>query len=576
MIYQFHQDQHGEVVAETVKAGIESFNGLHYPASDIPAPARSLFLETRIRMIPDVGYTPQGFESLSIDVLDLGKVLLRAVSPIHIKYLTNMRVGASLTISILVAGKLWGLIACHHQTAKYITPMLRNQCGVMGRMISSLIEVMNLKEKRDYLEKIKSNNEILLKRLSDTENISQELTQNSPGLLELIYASGASAALYENSSWFHSGRTLPEKDLNNLVEWISNEHVGKAIFYTNHLSQHFPPALNYPHIASGLLAISVPKNKSNYIFWFRPEVVKTVNWAGDPQKSVSTENNQLSPRSSFNQWKQEIHETSLPWQEWEIEAALALRNTILAIDLKKQFEKEQQARREAELAVNAREELMGIVSHDLKNPLSSILLQLQLIKKHLSTDEIKIKAITDKSIRTVKIMTNLIEDILSITKLESGGIVLEKKSNSLNQLINETVAMLEPLALKKEIEIKVSPTALDQVNFDYDRIFQVISNLLGNALKFTGPGGRIDISAYQSESGFINIKISDNGPGIPQENISNVFDRFWQAKQTNRLGTGLGLSIAKGIVTAHGGEIWVNSQLGEGAHFEFSLPLSIN
>ena len=118
MIYKFHDDNHGEVVAEHVREGVERFLGLHYPASDVPPPARAIFLENGVRMIPDVQYTSVFFDSSLSETLDLGRVFIRAVSSIHIQYLKNMNVGSSLTISIIVDDKLWGLIACHHLTSK--------------------------------------------------------------------------------------------------------------------------------------------------------------------------------------------------------------------------------------------------------------------------------------------------------------------------------------------------------------------------------------------------------------------------------------------------------------------------
>lgn len=572
MIYKFHEDLHGQVVAETVAPGTDSFDGLHYPASDIPAPARSIFLETWVRMIPEVHYSPVEFDSVEKTPVDLGKTLLRAVSPIHIQYLKNMKVGASMTISLISEGKLWGLIACHHNTSHYISKNLRDACEVIGKMTSSLIQVVTLKEKQNHLNKTRDFISQLPQRLANVKDFSEELTQKSPTLLDLINADGASASLYVDGYWVNIGQTPSEVELNNLLEWVSNEHDGKAIYQTNELSKDYHPALAYKNVASGLLAISVPKTKKNYIFWFRPEVIETVKWAGNPEKAVSNEG-RLSPRSSFELWKQEVHATSTPWKSWEIEAALELRNAIIGADLHIQFSKEQKARKEAERATRAREELMAIVSHDLKNPLNSILIQLGLIKRLLPAQEVKVRDLADKSARTVHIMANLIKDILSITQLEAGQLELEKKTYPIEQITTEIVNMLQPLAKEKQINLNVTLNYSREIEFDYDRILQVLSNLIGNAIKFSPENSPINISVEKNGPESILFKVQDKGPGIPEEDYLNIFDRFWQASQTKRLGFGLGLSIAKGIVVAHGGEIWVNSELGKGSSFEFSLPI---
>jgi two-component system, chemotaxis family, sensor kinase Cph1 len=575
MIYQFHDDHHGEVVAEHVREGVESFLGLHYPASDIPQPARDIFLKNWIRIIPDVDYTPIELESSLPEIIDLGRALVRAVSPIHIQYLKNMKVKASLTISLIIDNKLWGLIACHHLSPKMITKPIRELCATIGRVMSSLIELNKSKEAQQHSVKIKAVHSSIRQRFEKIDDLAQELTTRRPTLIDLIPAQGASAALYRDGYWGNVGITPSNEELNRLVDWLTEEHAGEEIFYSDELSGHFAPALAYKSIASGLLAVAVPKTARNFILWFRPEVIQTVTWAGNPEKSVVEQSGQLTPRSSFEEWKSTYYGKSLPWKSWDIEAAIELRNLIMAADLKEQFIKEQKARHDAERAKKAREDLIAVVSHDLKNPLSAIKINLQVLKRHIGSGHQTPMNITDKILRTTSIIDNLISDILSVAKLDSGQMQVSKTFLPIGRVLQEAVEMLSPIANEKNIRLILENDLLDcQSEYDFERILQVLSNLVGNAIKFSPENGVITLSVTKHGPMCIKFAIKDEGPGIPIENIPFIFDRFWQANQASRVGIGLGLAIARGIVEAHGGEIWVESKVGIGSSFQFTLPVN--
>lgn len=575
MIYKFHDDAHGEVVAETVRPGVDSFMGLHYPASDIPPQARAIFLENWVRMIPDVGYKSVPMKGTTqLDAFDLGKTLLRAVSPIHIEYLKNMHVGSSLTISIIVEGKLWGLFACHHNTPHYVNKDLRDMCETVGRMTSSLIRETHLKEVAHHAAELKAIHAKLIARANNANDLAEELTKNSPTLIDIVKSEGAAAALYIEGHWVTIGNVPSIKEMDDLADWLGTQKYD-GVYVTNELSKHYPTAANFKAVASGLLAASIPKTRKNFIFWFRPEIVQTVKWAGNPDKNLSTVNGRLTPRESFNEWKESVHGKSLPWQEWEIDAALELRNAIMALDLRRQFEKEQKARNEAERATMAREELMAVVSHDLKNPLSSIQMNAQLIKRLVNPTDDKSKGVAERIHKSAITMNNLIEDILSVTKLEAGHMELELTKNSLHKVIDEAIDLLSPMAVEKGIRLAREMESIECVtSYDYGRMLQVFSNLIGNAIKFTPDYGTILVKVEKCGPEFIKMSVKDSGSGIPKDHLDNVFDRFWQANQAKRLGTGLGLSIVKGIIMRHEGEIWAESELGQGTTFVIQLPLT--
>ncbi|MBC7397535.1 MAG: GAF domain-containing protein [Bdellovibrionales bacterium] len=578
MVYQFHEDLHGEVVAESIKPGVQSYLGLHYPASDIPLPARAVFLKTWVRMIPDAESAPVGLIPIvnpkTGKPLDLGVSLLRAVSPVHLEYLANMGVAASLTISLIVDGKLWGLIACHHRERKYIGVGMRDSCEAIGRLASAFISVRTTSDREVIEARYREVHQRLVEHLRYGIDMAAELTRQVPNLLDLIFSEGSAAALYLEGSWASVGNTPPPEKLNAIVDWLVENKREEVLYCTNNLAAEFPASQEMNPVFCGLMALAIPITKRHYVLWFRPELITTVSWAGKPEKWVD-ESGGLHPRASFALWVEEVKGRSEPWTKVEKQAALELRNAIMAVDLQKQHVREQEARIEAERATKAREELMEVLSHDLKNPLGSIRLSAQFANQFLNAESFeKVRPYLARIAKTTASMDSLISDILSITKLEAGYSDTVLEMVDVAELLLEVVELVAPIAQDKGITLTTEcvPTACLTL-CDRGQIFQVISNILGNALKFTDGQGKISIALNGSGTEYMRLKISDTGPGIPPENLSNIFDRFWQAQQTKRLGTGLGLAIVKAIITAHHGRVWAESDGKNGSSFCVLIPL---
>lgn len=577
MVYKFHADGHGEVIAESKADEFAKYLGLHYPASDIPLQARAMFLSNWVRMIPARDYEPVPLLAApNVDEpLDLSRSLLRSVSPIHIEYLRNMGVAASLTLSLIHNGELWGLIACHHyRSARHISFEVRAACETIARLASSLLGRMGELETRASRERARDVRRELEASMKAKLDLSEGLVAGPQTVMDLVECSGA-AVHSHNGTWLPLGAAPSTEQLISLARWLTEQ--GKPdIFHTNNLASEYPAAESFKDIASGLLAIRIPKGDMNYVMWFRPEVLQTVTWAGNPDKPVTQESGvaRLAPRGSFEAWKQVVHLTSMPWSTWEVEVVSELRGSIIAIDLQRQFEREVEARASAELANEQKEQLLAVVSHDLKNPVHSLMVGITLIQKTLSEDALsKASNILDGMQRSLKNMNHLIDDLLSISKLESGTVTLEIEKHSVSELIQDVLQLLRPIAIERGINLEADLESCADlaIRADRNRLLQVFSNLVGNALKFTPTRGevRLRVEKGYRETHFI---VSDTGSGIAKENLPYVFDRFWQARQTQRLGTGLGLSIAKGIVEAHGGRIWVESELGVGSTFRFTIP----
>ena len=337
MVYQFDPEGNGAVIAEDKAEKLSPFLGLNYPSSDIPKQARQLYSLNWLRLIPDINYQPvpivSGKNGVTTQPRDLSFSVLRSVSPIHIEYLQNMGVAASMSISLMKDKKLWGLIACHNYTPKYLNYELRAACEFIGQVMSLELQSKEGNEDYDYKLHLKSLQTKIFEDISTSENLSQVLVKCQHNLLEAVNAQGAAIVFGDNC--YRVGQTPQGESLKYLTQWVQ-KHLKQEIFYTDSLTKCYPEAEEFKDTASGCLAIAISPTQKIYVLWFRPEVIKTVNWAGNPNKPIQTDedgNYRLSPRKSFELWKENVRYKSLPWKQCEIDAALELRKAMINIVL---------------------------------------------------------------------------------------------------------------------------------------------------------------------------------------------------------------------------------------------------
>ncbi|QJB43114.1 sensor histidine kinase [Dolichospermum flos-aquae] len=574
MLYKFCDDGHGSVIAEEKIATLESYLGLHYPESDIPQPARQLFLENSIRVIPDTNIQSSAelfprINPVSGKPIDLTNSILRSPAPCHLEYLHNMGVAASLTISLIKDHKLWGLIACHHQSPKYVSYELRKACEFLGRIIFSEISGKEETEDYDYQISLKQVQSLLVEYMSQAENFIDGLVKNQINLLNLTNAEGA--AIYFAGKYTLIGNTPQEEELNFLGEWLRS-NVKDEVFSTNFLPSIYPDAISFKNVASGLLAI--PISKQNYVLWFRPEVIQTVNWGGNPHQAFSVDqsegNIRLCPRKSFDLWKEIVQLTSLPWQNVEIKAALELRKSIINIVLRQADELAQLAedlqRSNAEL-----KKFAYVASHDLQEPLNQVGNYVQLLEMRYESElDADAKEFIGYVVEGVSLMQNLIDDVLAYSKVDTLGIAfqvtevetaLNRTLKNLRQRIGETGAI-------------ITHDPLPTVMADETQLIQLFLNLIGNAIKFrSSQPPKIHISAKRLEDEWL-FSVQDNGIGLDPQFSDRIFIIFQRLHTRDEYpGTGMGLAICKKIIECHRGRIWVESQLGQGTTFYFTIPV---
>mgnify|MGYP002777027117 FL=1 len=573
MLYKFDNDGHGSVIAEEKLDSMEPYFGLHFPESDIPRPARKLFASNWIRLIPDSRCEPvtlvPAINSISKEPTELTNSILRSAAPCHYEYLHNMGVGASLTISLIKEQKLWGLIACHHQTPMYVSYELRKACEFLGRMVFSEIASREETEDFAYRRQLAYMQSTLVEYMSQEENFVDGLLEHKPNLLDLANAQGA--AICCGNTCKTIGKTPAVEDLNFLVQWLKN-NVQEEVFYTDSLTQIYPDAERFKHVASGLLAI--PISKRNYVLWFRPEVIQTVNWGGDPHNAYelnSDEGLRLCPRKSFQLWQETVRLTSLPWQQVEVKAALELRKAIVNIVLRQADELAQLAadleRSNAEL-----KKFAYVASHDLQEPLNQVANYVQLLEMRYQAQlDADAKEFINFAVEGVSLMQTLIDDVLAYSKVEMQGVefeltevdtTLDRALGNLRQRIAESGA-------------KITRDPLPIVMADSTQLMQLFQNLISNAIKFRSNNPlEIHISAQRLEEEEWLFSVKDNGMGIEPQFSDRIFVIFQRLHPRDEYpGTGMGLAICKKIVECHRGRIWVESQLGTGATFYFTLPV---
>lgn len=592
LVYEFLEDAAGRVIAEARRADLEPYLGLHYPASDIPKQARALYLKNWLRFKVDNDADPVPLVPLRNPqtgaLLDMSYCVLRSMSSVHAEYLRNMGVQATMSLSIIRDNQLWGLVACHHTTPRYVPHAGRMAAEFLAHMLSLQMSAKENEENHAYVRRLNAGQAQLVEAMANAEEYRQGLLQHEAALLEWLDAGGVALCNEEVTLY---GQTPDEATVRAIVAWLATE-INEPLYATHHLAQVCAAAGPWQTVASGLLAIRISKYNLEYLLWFRPEYKHHVNWAGDPQKPVESgpHGERLTPRKSFALWQQEVAGKAAPWLACELEAVAQLRHSILEIVLRKA---EELAKLNVELARSNLEldSFTYIASHDLKEPLRGIhnysYFLLEDYAEKLDQDGIdKLQTL----IRLTQRMEALIDSLLYYSRL--GRQQLVRQATDLNRILAETLEALAPRLRESGVTVRV-PRPLPTLAVDEVRVGELLSNLISNAIKYndkadkwveigweTGQGEGVTgdmapspSSATLSPSHPVIFYVRDNGIGIAPRHREEIFRIFRRLHGRDEYGggVGVGLTIIKKIVERHGGRIWLESTLGEGTTFYFTL-----
>ncbi len=564
MVYKFLDDGHGEVVAEEMNAELEPFFGLHYPASDIPKQARELYKLNLTRLIADVTTEDSPIATYLPDQpLDLTKSCLRAVSPIHIQYLKNMGVYSSFSISLISHGELWGLIACHNYSPKFIDYKAREGAKLIGEILSSALEYRQDEEDSEIVEQFKSTAAIISEHLNHDKYLIDAITGHNHTILDVTKGTGV-AIIFENQLKT-IGEVPSDEEILELAEWLKATS-DESVYYTHRLSEIHSPARKYKNIASGILACNISKELGEMIIWFKPELSTTVKWAGDPDKSAMMAENgllSLSPRKSFEIWSQVVNNTSEKWLAEEIASVLRIREIIIT-DINKKANEIRLLNEKLQSAYEELDTFSYTISHDLRTPLTSIRTYAELMLKNKSLDENGKKMLT-RILTGADKMNFLIKEILNLARVGRSEIHFETvKMESLTKEISAEV-----WAAFKADKAELILGQLPDLKGDRTMIAQVFTNLISNAVKYslTTENPKIEISGHIA-GGETVYSVKDNGMGIDNRYYDRVFELFKRMDNVKEIeGTGVGLAIVKRVVERHNGRVWFESKLNAGSTF---------
>lgn len=590
MIYRFDEDYNGEVFAESKNDNLEPFLGLHYPHTDIPAQARALYMSNKLRILSDVNYKPVPLFGLinsdtKTNTLDLSLATLRSFSPIHVQYLQNMGVGATLAISLIHKGKLWGMIVGHHYSARHIPYFTRLAAHLQAVFLSSQIDVRQVADEFEYVKytdvKIDKLHEELAKPEADITK-----KENLLLLKDLVNADGV--IVYYKEEIFSEGALPGSEQIKHLLKWLQTKYVNGS--YQNlELVNDYPEANTFVNDVAGLYSLSLGKNSENCVVWTLKEKIKTVNWAGNPDKAIVKNENTsvLTPRNSFAMWTQSIKNQSRQWRQAESDAASEICTTIQRqLHLKELKEEEVRYQNLNEKLRKANDELSNmnwISTHDLKEPLRKIQIYASIIlEKDASVIPESVKNTISRMQSSAGRMQMLIEDLLSYNKVINSENRLHEVD--LNEVLEEVKDELQEALEEKGGQILF--TNLPNIQGVRFQVRQLFINLISNAIKFAKndehPIVKVDYkkavrplvsSSEEGRTSFYHcITVSDNGIGFNDAYKEDIFKVFHRLHTREYKGSGVGLAICKKIIESYGGYIEAHSEEKKGSIFTLYFP----
>ncbi len=682
MLYRFDEAGHGTVLSEVNDGSLPSYLGLRFPASDIPRQARELYVLNTVRIIPDANYVPsplRGSGSRSVATLDLSMSVLRSVSPVHIQYMHNMGTLSSMSISMVIEGRLWGLISGHHATPHTVPFLVRSACDLITRLVCNQLVSMKTSNSLKKMVQFHAVHRRMLTSIAAEGDYVAAMSGQMEDVIQITGAGGG--ALVIDRTCFLFGQTPQQPDVLRLAGWL-DEQEDLEVFATRHLSEHIAWADDLKESASGLLAIRISYVRQSYVMWFRPQVLRTVTWAGDPHKPVDPADT-LSPRQSFDAWKELVQGKSEPWDEMEIESASDFRGALMTISLKRAEEAVQLGearflqltnslphpvwtaddaghlafvnrkwldqglrdrglwfaqdaivaddrqrcvdawrealaggtaleievrfrtgsdrierlnlvrampylsvhgtragwvgtctdlteRREREAALRMTEKLAltgrmtSVIAHEINNPLEAITNLLYLLAESVQED--------DAARNYIALAESELRRISGITKqtlrwAREG--TLKEEYGSVHTLFKDVLQLYAGQIRNRQVAI-LSDGGEDLRFFGVaGQISQVVANLISNAIQAVPVGGRVWLTARRVDR-MVEIAVRDEGTGMSEEALSQLFQPFFSTK--GDLGNGLGLYISHEIVERHGGTIEVKSKVGVGTEVCVRIP----
>lgn len=594
MVYQFDQHWNGRVVTELVdpRATKDLYKGLNFPASDIPKQARDLYKVNKVRMLYDRDQETARLVCRTVEdletPLDLTYSYLRAMSPIHLKYLANMAVRSSMSISINAFDELWGLIACHSYGSKgmRVSFPIRKMCRLVGDSASRNIERLS------YASRLQARK--LINTVPTQNNPSGYIIASSEDLLKLFDADFGLLSIRDETKIL--GHLEQSQEALALLEYLRMRSV-TSVMTSQDLREDFPD-LRYPpgftEIA-GLLLVPLSTGGQDFIVFFRKGQLKEVKWAGNPYEKFIKEGTEgyLEPRKSFRTWSETVVGKCREWTEEEIETA-----AVLCLVYGKFIEVWRQ--KEAALQNSQLTRLLLANSaHEVRTPLNAIINYLEIALEGSLDQETRDNLA--KSHSASKSLIYVINDLLDLTKTEEGGELVKDEVFDLGATLYEATDMFKGDARRKNLSYEVADRSglPRQVIGDQRRIRQAISNVTANAIQNTSQGSvkvEMYLTSRQGNHVEVEVSVADTGAGMSAKKLDALFRELEQVQteQTNMLSEpiitdkalpeapkgeertlGLGLAVVARIIRNMNGQLRLKSEEGKGSRFIIQFPFDL-
>jgi chemotaxis family two-component system sensor kinase Cph1 len=537
MAYRFRSDESGDVMAEEHLAGLESYLGMRYPASDIPEQARRLYIINTLRFIVDMDYVAVpviGFSGAA--ALDMSHSILRSVSPIHVEYLRNMGVGASMSVSIVINGRLWGLIACHHMSRKQVPYSIRMACDVIAQVLASTVQTLEVSAYTQRVEISTGVRTQITEALMRETDVLQILARHAPALAEMLGAQGMIA------SQFSQQRTSGELTPALAAAIVKSLPHGTGLLEMRVRRTDWPEAIQ-PLLGKwvGLLAWCFDPATDGWIVALRTEQIESIRWGGQ-EKDIKPGplGKRLTPRGSFEEWRETVYDSAESWEAAVVKSATRLASEMHRVSVSRHSEFDM-----------ARTQLLAMLGHDLRDPLHTIQMAASIIRRGEDTQKLGRRIFTSSSR-----MQRLISQIMDMSRINGGlglGVVAQR---------TDLVALIQDIVEENNVGypgvgMNVHAPAFLYATVDADRIAQVLSNLISNARNHGDVNGQIGIVLREDATG-VCIEVDNAGQPIQSAVAADLFQPFKQFPtdgKESRRGLGLGLFITHQIILAHKGSI---------------------
>lgn len=589
LVYRFDKEGHGRVIGEALTPDWDdSFMGFCFPESDIPAQARALYCRSVLRYLPYGDYEPVKLvpaqDPSTNNAFDIGLAWGRSQSPIHLMYQKNLGVDGAMSISIMEGDRLWGLVVCHHRTPHPVAfSAMLMALNISEAFSMQYGDVEHVEENQARLEHSRLH-QALLEQISGSDDLFDSILKGPVTLDQLFYASSSAALVFkgfdDKNEVLTIGDAPPKDAIIEYSTWIKAEKITPTapIHVTDCISEEYPAFTVHAEKASGVLVCAIGEELQYLLIWFRPEIVQTITWGGNPyEKAAGTDTHPILPRKSFERWVEVKRRHSRPWPSWKFDIAESLRNAFNDVILR-QLRSIRHLNEQLAHSNRIKSDFLANMSHELRTPLNAILGFSEAMKSEVlgALGNPKYREYVQDINNSGQQLLGLVNDILDISALNVEELALQEQDCGLQDIVTAVLRLVKGRA--ESGQVRLNTDIIDSqivLKVDVMRTKKILTNLLINAIKFTPAKGQVDLTGFFDAEGNYIVQITDTGIGMDKQDLSKALQAFGKVEDNKYIpneGSGLGLPLTKAFVELHGGTLTLASTKGQGTKVTVRIP----